>query len=156
MPPHPPPQGFGTEPKYAAPLPCAQKQGMRAEDRPVKYRILTNNSTISRELPGFAVTRIPGGIEAVYAALGELLQNGYALVSSPLPANVPLIRSPIRSVILEKSARRYDAPGLIALEKARERTAVLGVIDEERTRRDLEFIDRDQLERAIGQLAELT
>jgi hypothetical protein len=92
----------------------------------------------------------------MYAAIGEHLQNGYALVSSPLPANVPLIRSPVRSVILEKAQRKYDAQGLIILEKAKERSAVLGVVDDPRTRVDLEFIDRDQLLRAIAQLAELT
>jgi hypothetical protein len=77
-------------------------------------------------------------------------------VSSPLPANVPLIRSPVRSIILEKNSRKYDAAGLIALEKARERTAILGIVDDERTRSDLEFIDKDHLKRAIEQLAELT
>ena len=121
----------------------------------MEYVILTNNSSIEPKIPGFAITRVPGNLEAMYAAVSDHLQNGHALVSSPLPANVPLIRSPIRSIILEKASRRYDAQGLIVLEKAKERTAVLGVVDDARTRADLEFIDKDQLRRAISQLAEL-
>lgn len=121
----------------------------------MKYVILSNNSAIETGFHGFTVERVVGGLESMYEALSDRLQNGYALVSSPLPANVPLIRSPIRSIILEKSSRRYDAQGLLTLEKAKERTAVLGVVDDTRTRGDLEFIDKDQLLRAIAQLAEL-
>ena len=121
----------------------------------MEYLILTNNSSLEAEAHGLAVKRVTGGVEAMYDAVGEHLQNGYALVSSPLPANVPLIRSPIRSIILGKAARRYDAQGLLTLEKAKDRTKVLGVIDDERTRADLEFIDKDQLARAVAQMKEL-
>lgn len=120
----------------------------------MEYLILTNNSSIDH-WPGFAVIRVQGALDAVYEAVSEHLQNGHELVSAPLPANVPLIRSPVRSIILRKTTRKYDARGLIALEKARERTDVLGVIDDERTRPDLEFIDKDQLRRAVRQLAEV-
>lgn len=104
---------------------------------------------------GFRIKSVTGGVEDVYDAISELLQNGHALVSSPLPANVPLIRSPVRSVILEKQTRRFDAKGLLVLEKARDRIAVLGINDDERVRADLETIDRDQLLRAMAQLEEL-
>ena len=120
-----------------------------------EYVILSNNSSLGAKAHGLAVTRVPGGLKAMYDAVSEHLQKGYALVSSPLPANVPLIRSPVRSIILGKSPRQYDAKGLITLEKARDRTDVLGVIDDERTRADLEFIDKDQLARAVAQLREL-
>ena len=121
----------------------------------MEYVILSNNSSLGAEAHGFAVKRVAGGVEAMYDAISEHLQNGYELVSSPLPANVPLIRSPVRSVILGKAARRYDAQGLITLEKAKDRVEVLGVIDDERTRADLEFIDKDQLARAVAQLQDL-
>lgn len=121
----------------------------------MEYLILTNNNSLEAEAHGLTVKRVAGGVEAMYDAVGEHLQNGYTLISSPLPANVPLIRSPIRSIILGKADRRYDAQGLITLEKARDRTKVLGVIDDERTRADLEFIDKDQLARAVAQLKEL-
>ncbi len=121
----------------------------------MEYVILSNNSSLGAKAHGLPVKCVVGGVEAMYEAISEHLQNGYVLVSSPLPANVPLIRSPVRSVILGKASRRYDAPGLIVLEKARGRTEVLGVIDDERTRADLEFIDKDQLARAVTQLKEL-
>lgn len=121
----------------------------------MEYVIYSNNSAIGQEVEGIAVTRVAGGIEAIYEVISDRLQQGYALVSTPLPANVPLIRSPVRSVILKKSPRQYDAQGLITLEKAKERTAVLGVVDDARTRADLEFIDKDQLLRTIAQLGEL-
>ena len=121
----------------------------------MKYLILSNNSSLGPEEHGLAVKHVPGDVGAMYDAISDHLQNGYVLVSSPLPANVPLIRSPVRSVILGKSARRYDAHGLLTLEKARGRTDVLGVADDSRTRSDLEFIDKDQLARAVAQLKEL-
>ena len=124
-------------------------------ERPMEYLILTNNSSLEAKAHGLPVKQVSGGVEDMYDAVGEHLQNGYALVSSPLPANVPLIRSPVRSIILGKAARRYDARGLMTLEKARDRTKVLGVIADERTRADLEFIDKDQLARAVAQLKEL-
>ena len=120
----------------------------------MEYLILSNNSSLGPEEHGLAVKHVPGSVETMYEAISEHLQNGYALVSSPLPANVPLIRSPVRSVILRKSDRRYDAQGLLTLEKARNRTDVLGIADDQRTRADLEFIDKDQLARAVAQLKE--
>ena len=120
----------------------------------MEYLILSNNSSLGPEEHGLAVKHVPGSVETMYEAISEHLQNGYALVSSPLPANVPLIRSPVRSVILRKSDRRYDAQGLLTLEKARNRTDVLGIADDQRTRADLEFIDKDQLARAVSQLKE--
>lgn len=120
----------------------------------MEYRILSNNGSLGNTLCGMAVTRVTGGLEAIYEAIGEALQNGFSLVSAPLPANVPLIRSPVRSVIVQKSLRKYDAAGLITLEKAKERSAVLGTIDDPLTRADLEFIDKDQLLRGIAQLEE--
>ena len=122
----------------------------------MSYVIVSNNSGIvSGEATfdsRFTVRAVEGGVEAIYATLEEMLQSGYTLITSPLPPNVPLIRSPVRSVIVEKARRQYDAPGLVVLEKARERTSVLGNIDCERTRSDLEMIDLDQLRRAILQL----
>ena len=98
----------------------------------MEYLILTNNSSLEAKAHGLPVKQVSGGVEDMYDAVGEHLQNGYALVSSPLPANVPLIRSPVRSIILGKAARRYDARGLMTLENARDRTKVLGVIADER------------------------
>ncbi len=122
----------------------------------MSYVVVTNNTKLvsgNTVLPyGFAVHAVEGGVEAIHATLEELLQNGYTLITSPLPPNVPLIRSPVRSVIVKKAEHRYDKEGLIVLEKARERTSVLGSVDCSRTRPDLEMIDLDQLRRAFLQL----
>ena len=122
----------------------------------MQYLVLSNNTVLPPLLAdGIPVRPVVGGVDALYAALGDLLQSGYTLVSAPLPPNVPLIRSPVRSVIVRHSERRYDVEGLSLLEKAKERSATLGVTSEERLLRDLEFIDRDHLLRAIHQLQEL-
>ena len=120
------------------------------------YTIVTNNAALLAENGHlFALRPVAGGLETIYETLSEMLQNGYRLISSPLPANVPLIRSPVRSIIVEKSENRFDVQGLLALERARERTSVLGVNDDARVRNDLEVIDRDQLFRAMAQLEEI-
>lgn len=121
----------------------------------MKLLIMSNNGSLEDAVSGIAVERVAGGVYEVYDAVGHALENGHELVSSPLPPNVPMIRSPVRSVILRKAERKYDAPGLITLEKARERNRILGVDDVERFRKDQEYIDRDHLLRAIAQYREL-
>lgn len=121
----------------------------------MEFVILSNNASLEEKTGGIEVRRIDGSLNDFYAALESALQNGYRLVTAILPPNVPLIRSPVRSVILAKAGRKYDAAGLLALEKARERSVTLGVRDNERIRKDLEYIDRDHLLAAIGQLGEL-
>lgn len=120
------------------------------------HLVLSNNTVLPPFLGAIPVRSVSGGLDAFYAALGDLLQSGYALVSAPLPPNVPLIRSPVRSVIVRHSERRYDTEGLMLLEKAKERSATLGIASEKRLVRDLEFVDRDHLLRALRQLQELT
>lgn len=117
------------------------------------YTVVTNNAALQAGgVAGLDLAPVTGGLEAVYDALSRMLQSGYRLVSSPLPANVPLIRSPVRSVIVQKTDRRFDVPGLLALERARERSQTLGVNAEARLRGDLELIDKDQFHRAVAQL----
>lgn len=117
------------------------------------YTIVTNNSRITPDShAGFDCRSVPGGLGEIYDAVSLMLQNGYRLISSPLPANVPLIRSPVRSVVLLRRSKRYDEEGLLMLEKARERTSTLGVNNDSRVRADLEMIDADQLARTLAQL----
>lgn len=122
----------------------------------MSYVIFSNNPCLEDNVSGIRVHHVQGGIGEIHDALAHALQNGHELVSSPLPPNVPLIRSPFRSVILRETKRKYDASGIIALEKARERASVLGVNEDERVMKDLGFIDRDHLLRAIGQMRELS
>ena len=109
--------------------------------------VLTNNPLVLEENggpPARAVEEL--GLAAVCRAARDLAQAGYRLVSAPLPPNLPLIRAPYRSLILEKSAELYDVAGLQALEKALERAKTLGRRDFSPERaRDAAFIDRELL-----------
>lgn len=121
------------------------------------YTIITNNSllssaTIETQNAIYTLEKTTGELDAIYAAVMHKLQNGHKLVSSPLPANVPLIRSPIRSIILKHHAKQYDKDGLLMLIKAQERTKTLGITNNPELRNDLEIIDADQLKRALNQL----
>lgn len=121
----------------------------------MQYVILSNNSTLADMVCGIPVEHVDSGLPEFHAALSNALLNNHKLVSAPLPPNVPLIRSPVRSVILQKSDRKYDAQGLIALEKAMERSKALGLNEDDRVRKDLEFIDKDHLLHALEQLREM-
>ena len=117
------------------------------------YTIVTNNALLfDCSDHQFRIERAGNELAAVYEKVSEMLQNGFRLISSPLPANVPLIRSPIRSIILQKVDKKYDTHGLIALEKAKERTETLGVNTDLSVLEDLRTIDRDQLSKAKKQL----
>lgn len=50
----------------------------------------------------------------------DLLQANKKLVSAPLPPNIPIIRGPYRSLVVEDSQSQYDAAGILAVEKAKE------------------------------------
>lgn len=86
------------------------------------FRIVTNNPWIEK---GPAVPHeiilIEGTPMDTLDKTEELLQQGWKLVSAPLPPNVPIMRGPYRSLIIEENDRQYDKDGLIALHKARER-----------------------------------
>jgi hypothetical protein len=119
----------------------------------VAYRIVSNNEKVLRALPDqFDATAIAGLPFDVYEATERLLQEGWRLVTAPLPPNVPLIRSPYRSLIIEKSTRRYDVSGILMIEKAKEKLAVLGTVDRPEGREDFASIDLELLNRAMSQL----
>jgi hypothetical protein len=50
-----------------------------------------------------------------------MLQDGWKLVSAPLPPNIPMMRAPYRSLLLERNKRRYDSAGILSIAAARER-----------------------------------
>ena len=87
-----------------------------------EFRIITNNPWIQK---GAAVPHeielIEGTPVDTLIKTEETLQNGWKLVSTPLPPNVPIMRGPYRSLVIQKNDRQYDKDGLIALEKAKER-----------------------------------
>ncbi|MDL2259866.1 GrdX family protein [Deltaproteobacteria bacterium OttesenSCG-928-K17] len=122
--------------------------------------ILTNNPMVEIPPDQAGTQKVEGlGLAAVLLAAIDLVQAGYKLVSAPLPPNVPLIRAPYRSLILEKNDRQYDADGLKALDRALERVRTLT-----ETRlppgpdqaNDAAFIDRDLLGRALSECLSLS
>lgn len=119
------------------------------------FLVLSNNPALEEQISGIPVRQVEGGLEQIYEAIEDALQHGFELVSSPIPPNVPLIRSPYRSVILREMDRKYDVQGILVLEKARERSLALGTRTEERIMEDLRFLNKDHILRAIAELREL-
>lgn len=113
--------------------------------------LLTNNPLLLEEPGNTPVRPVPDrGLPAVLRVALELVQSGYRLVSTPLPPNVPLIRAPYRSLLLERHNCQYDAQGIMALEKAGQTAAALGTATYgEGPARDSAFIDREILRRTF-------
>lgn len=82
---------------------------------------LTNNERMANA--DLRVEFVDGSPAEVLARAAEMLQRHYALVSAPLPPNVPMMRAPFRSLILVRTARKYDAAGILAIARARQITA---------------------------------
>ncbi len=119
----------------------------------MSVHIITNNpKVVEFYADQEEYTLVDGGVEEVYAHIEHLLQNGYELVTSPLPANVPTIRSSVRSILIRKGKRRVDGEGLILIANARDRVRVLGSGHRAIDLDDLRMIDLDQLRRAFTQL----
>lgn len=130
--------------------------GCKMSDK--EMRIITNNPWIEKgaAVPHDIVMAEGTPIDTLDKT-EEYLQNGWKLVSTPLPPNIPIMRGPYRSLVVEKNDRQYDKDGLIALEKARERyiferkdhilpepSEDFGIIDRQmlqRTLRDAMLID---------------
>lgn len=118
------------------------------------YRIVTNNTLVRDRLtPGYTVDFVRGDAVEVFESVENALQNGWQLLTTPLPPNVPLIRSDVRTVVLKKSPeRRYDVSGLQHLMKARERTETLAKAHRQEQRGDLEYIDWTFVQRSLLEL----
>lgn len=117
------------------------------------YRIVTNNTIVRERLSkGYDIHFVEGDALQLLDVTEALLQSGWKLLTAPLPPNVPLIRSAIRSVVLKSDAQRYDVPGLQHLSKARERTETLAKAHRPEQRGDLEHIDWTFVQRALLEL----
>ncbi len=101
----------------------------------------------------YSVVCVDGSPIDVLNKTEELLQHNWRLLSAPLPPNIPIMRGPYRSLVIEGSEKQYDSAGLIALEKAKKR------YDIERTRncmepgKDFAVIDLHMLQRALRDIA---
>ena len=113
--------------------------------------LLTNNPLVLDDPGGLPVRPVAeSGLRAVIDAALELVQSGYRLISTPLPPNVPLIRAPYRTLLLERHERQYDAQSILALEKAGQTADKLGASTYgDGPALDSAFIDRELLQRTF-------
>jgi hypothetical protein len=117
-------------------------------------KIVTNNPYLiqDEEMP-LEVYYTEGTPLDVLDEIEMLLQQGFRLLSAPLPPNVPLMRAPYRSLILAVSDLRYDIDGIEAIRKAKAR------LDIERTVRvapkasDFAELDRIMLLQELSYMA---
>jgi hypothetical protein len=118
--------------------------------------VVTNNPEAEKlcDTRGIAVCKIDGTPFDVLDKAEALLQNGWKLVSAPLPPNVPMMRAPYRSLLFEQNERRYDSAGIFSIAAARERFTVQRANKEESTAMgDFAAVDVTFLERALRDLA---
>ncbi|NLL41640.1 MAG: hypothetical protein GX253_07415 [Synergistaceae bacterium] len=117
-------------------------------------QIVTNNPEIywSPEMP-YGVVSVEGDPIDVLDRTEELLQHGWRLLSAPLPPNVPIMRGPYRSLVIEESDRQYDKEGMIAVEKARERYLIERKRNCQEPQEDFALIDRQMLQRALRDIS---
>jgi len=126
------------------------------------YRIFTNNSHVfERFRASHDVAFTPDTLDTVGTAGGlldileEHLQSGWQLLTVALPPNMPLIRSGICTVVLRKTAQRFDVPGLKHLGRARERRETLarpGSSGRLQALDDLKMIDALFLEQSLREI----
>ena len=65
---------------------------------------MTNNPWIERNAAvPYEITLVEGDPFATLDKAEELLQQGWKLVSAPLPPNVPIMRGPYRSLVIERT-----------------------------------------------------
>lgn len=115
-------------------------------------KLLLTNNPLVLDNPGQVPVQpvAERGLQAVIESALNLVQSGYRLVSTPLPPNLPLIRAPYRSLLLERQERRYDAQSILALTKAEQTAAKLGLSEYgEQQALDSAFIDREILQRTF-------
>ena len=117
-------------------------------------QIVTNNPEIywSPEMP-YGVVSVEGDPIDVLDRTEELLQHGWRLLSAPLPPNVPIMRGPYRSLVIEESDRQNDKEGMIAIEKARERYLIERKRNCQEPQEDFALIDRQMLQRALRDIS---
>ena len=117
-------------------------------------QIVTNNPEIywSPEMP-YGVVFTEGDPIDVLDRTEELLQNGWRLLSAPLPPNVPIMRGPYRSRVIEESESKYDKEGIIAVEKARDRYLIERQKNCADPQEDFALIDRKMLQRTLRDIS---
>jgi hypothetical protein len=114
---------------------------------------LTNNPAVNADKLHCEVLSVVGTPLDVLDRAEELLQEHCKLLTSPLPPNVPLIRAPYRTLILEKDCtKQYDAAGIISISKARERYKMERAIGKSKVSSDYADLDLDFTIRALANI----
>ncbi len=117
--------------------------------------VVTNNRRVAEKFKN--VILVDGDPQDVLARTVILLQENHRLISAPLPPNVPIMRAPFRSLLLETSDPKYDIAGIEAVERARKELAKQRAIAQTNpgSDRDDDFarIDATYLERAMRDYA---
>jgi len=117
------------------------------------YRIFTNNSLVyERFRESHDVAFTDETADGLLHILEECLQSGWQLLTVALPPNVPLIRSGICTVVLRKTAQRFDVPGLKHIGRARERREMLARSGRPQVLDDLKMIDALFLEQSLREI----
>ncbi|MDR1581565.1 MAG: GrdX family protein [Synergistaceae bacterium] len=118
--------------------------------------VVTNNPEAERLCEGreIAVVQIDGMPLDVLDKAEALLQSAWKLVSAPLPPNIPMMRAPYRSLLLERNERRYDSAGILSIAAARERFTAQSTGERaSAAREDFAAIDAAFLERALRDMS---
>lgn len=118
--------------------------------------VVTNSARAKTEYESrIAVEYVDGTPLDTLERAGLLLRRNHRLLSAPLPPNIPLMRAPFRSLLLERTEEAQGTgQDLLAIEKAREtmRTQrAIAACDERTGKRaeDFAMIDLDLLKRAL-------
>jgi len=123
-------------------------------DAALNMQIVTNNPNIQNTPETLCgVVMVEGSPLDVLDKTEELLQQSWRLRSTPLPPNVPIMRGPYRSLVIERADKQYDVTGIQAIEKARDRYEI------ERRRgcpgkaEDFAAIDETMLQRTLRDIS---
>lgn len=127
----------------------------------MSFVVVTNSARAKAEYEGrIAVEYVDGTPLDALERAGLLLRRNHRLLTAPLPPNIPMMRAPFRSLLLERTeGTQGDARGILAVEKAREtmRTQRAIAASDERTGKraeDFAVIDLDLLKQALRGLSE--
>lgn|GEM_PF-264035 len=127
-----------------------------SEPPPRPFVVVTNNGAVRAAYGGvLAVEYVDGTPLDALGRASLLLRRRCRLLSAPLPPNVPLMRAPFRSLLLEETANgEGDPDGIYAIEKARETMRAQRAISVRRgladsAEADFAALDADWLARAL-------
>ena len=121
--------------------------------------LVTNNrEAASLAGGGMETVMVSGSPIDVLNRVCEMLRNSYRLISAPLPPNVPMMRSPFRSLLIMPSEKRCDVLGIEAVLRAidvmeRQREISMFADEDAEIIFDYAMIDVQYVKRAVQEYA---